>query len=201
MEHDNVPKNPGETTRQLNRAAHGDVAAGRDLFPVVYQELRRIASARLSGRRHGHTLQTTALVHEAYLRVLPRNERGWDSLGHFYFTAARAMRDIVVEEARRRVSLKRGGRDVRVPWEQVEAEARAAPAWGLEATPEEVIALDAVLARLEGVDADGHRLVLLRAYAGLSMPEIADAVGVPLRTVERKWRFLKVWLQRELGST
>jgi RNA polymerase sigma factor (TIGR02999 family) len=185
-----------EITELLNRAAQGDGAAAGEVFPAIYSELRRLASARLSRMPRGATLQTTALVHEAYLRIVDRNPHGWESVRHFYFTAARAMRDILVEEARRRTSLKRGAG--RAPVSLSEADAKAEEAWAFDTTPEEVLALDAALTKLEHEDEEGHRLVLLRYYTGLSLPEIAQILGASLRTIERRWRFLRVWLQREL---
>ncbi len=185
-----------EITRLLNRAARGDGAAAGDVFPAIYSELRRLASAKLSRMPRGGTLQTTALVHEAYLRIVDRNPQGWESTRHFYFTAARAMRDILVEEARSRTSLKRGaGSD---PVSLGEADTKAEEAWTFDTTPEEVLALDSALTKLEREDEEGHRLVLLRYYTGLSLPEIARLLGASLRTVERRWRFLRVWLQREI---
>jgi RNA polymerase sigma factor (TIGR02999 family) len=183
-----------EITELLNRAAQGDIAAAGEVFPVIYSELRRLASAKLSRMPHGATLQTTALVHEAYLRIVDRNPQGWESIRHFYFTAARAMRDILVEEARRRSSVKRGGGQAPAPLEEAES------AWAFDTTPEEVLALDSALTKLEQEDEEGHRLVLLRYYTGLSLPEIARVLGTSLRTVERRWRFLRVWLQRELET-
>lgn len=179
-----------EITRLLNRAASGDQEAARQVFPAIYQELRRLASAKAARLGHGETLQTTALVHEAYLRILGRNPSGWDGVRHFYFTAARAMRDILVEEARRRASGKRRGEREQVSIESI--------AQSLESSPEDVLALDAALTRLEREDPDGHRLVLLRSFAGLSVNEAAQVLGASVRTTERKWRFLRVWLAREL---
>lgn len=181
-----------EMTELLNRAAGGDSQAAQRVFPAIYDELRQLASARArSGNPHG-TLQTTALVHEAYLRLFGRPREGWEGMRHFYFTAARAMRDILVDHARRKGSQKRGGGRERIPLDDVTV--------AFEGPPEELLALDAAISRLEADDADGHRLVMLRFFAGLSMPEAAEVMGVPLRSLERKWRFLRVWLARELES-
>lgn len=180
-----------DITQLLNLAASGDAQAGRMVFPAVYAELRGIASARLAALPRGGTIQTTALVHEAYLRVVQRSPVGWDSLRHFYFAAARAMRDILVEEARRKTAQKRGGGLKDVPLDEE---------WAFEAAREDVLALDTALDRLERVDPDGHRLVLLRFYAGLKLTEIAELLGTSVKTAERKWRFLRVWLARELGA-
>lgn len=179
-----------ELTELLNRAAGGDAEAARDVFPLIYRELHGLAASRRARLPAGATLQTTALVHEAYLRVVARHPLGWESLRHFYFTAARAMRDILVEEARRRLAVRHGGGQTRVPFEE--------EAWGFEAEPERVLAVDAALTRLEVEDAAGHQLVLLRFYTGLTFPEIARVLNASLRTVERRWRFLRAWLAREI---
>lgn len=187
-----MPETP-DLTLLINRAASGDAEAARQVFPAVYRELRGIASARLAGLPRGGTLQTTALVHEAYLRVAERSPDGWQSAAHFYFAAARAMRDILVEEARRKTAAKRGGGVKALPFDD------EAP-WAFEATPDAVLALDAALQKLEREDPDGHRFVMLRTYAGLTIDEIAPLLGASSRTAERKWRFLRAWLARELDA-
>lgn len=179
-----------EITELLNRAAKGDADAVRDVFPAVYRELRQLASSKLSRVPPGGTLQTTALVHEAYLRIAGRNAEGWESARHFYFTAARAMRDILVEEARRKASEKRGGGRERVPLEEITLT--------VDGAPEEMLALDAALTKLEKEDPEGHKLVMLRFFTGLSMPEAAEVLQTPQRTLERRWRFLRAWLLREM---
>ncbi len=182
-----------EITRLINRAASGDDAAAREVFPAIYGELRGLASAKLSHFPPGGTLHTTALVHEAYLRVVDRNPAGWEGSRHFYFTAARAMRDILVEDARRKASRKHGGDQKRVDLDD-------AP-WIYDKTPEDVLALDAALSKLEKEDEEGHRVVFLHFYTGLTFPEIADLIGASLRAVERKWRFVRAWLARELEAS
>jgi RNA polymerase sigma factor (TIGR02999 family) len=189
-----VDETADQITGLLNLAAGGDAGAARRVFPAIYGELRRLASAKLARQPAGGTLRTTALVHEAYLRIVGRNPAGWENIRHFYFTAARAMRDILVEDARRRSSRKRGGGQERVPLDDVEAP------WGYDVSPEEVLALDAALEKLEKEDEEGHRLVLLRFYAGLTNTEIAELLEASVRTVERKWRFLRVWLVREMET-
>lgn len=179
-----------DVTELLNRAARGDAEAARAVFPAIYRELRKLASAKLSSVPPGGTVQTTALVHEAYLRVVGRHEHGWENIRHFYFTAARAMRDILIDEARRKGAGKRGGGAAHVPLEEITV--------SLDAPAEDVLALDAVLSRLEKTDPEGHQLVMLRFFAGLSVPEAAQVSGAPLRTVERRWRFLRAWLAREI---
>lgn len=181
-----------EMTRLLNRAAQGDDDAARRVFPVIYRELHGLASQRRRRLPAGATLQTTALVHEAYERIVRRHPTGWESLRHFYFTAARAMRDILVEAARRKLRRKRGGGAEIVP----EADAR----WIYASPPEDILALDAALKRLEAEDEEGYRLISLKFYAGLTLTEIAGVLGTSLRSTERRWRFLRVWLMRELAE-
>jgi RNA polymerase sigma factor (TIGR02999 family) len=181
-----------EVTELLNRAARGDAEAARAVFPVLYRELRQMASAKLARVPPGGTVRTTALVHEAYLRVVGRHADGWESIRHFYFTAARAMRDILIEEARRKGAGKRGGGATRVPLEEITA--------SLATAPEDVLALDAALGRLEKEDPEGHQLVMLRFFAGLSVDEAADVMGASVRTLERRWRFLRAWLAREVEA-
>lgn len=181
-----------EITRLLNRAAAGDNRAGNEVFPLLYAELRKLAASARAGLRRDQTLATTALVHEAYLRIAGRNADGWEGARHFYFTAVRAMRDILVEEARRKTSQKRGGGQADLSLDAAE--------WCYDSTPEDVLNLDAALRRLEGEDPDGHQLVVLRYYSGLSLPEIAELLETSLRTLERRWRFLRAWLARELES-
>lgn len=181
-----------EITALLNLAAQGDESAARRVFPAIYQELRQLAAAKGRGFAPGGTLQTTALVHEAYVRIVGRHPDGWAGARHFYFTAARAMRDILVEHARGKASQKRGGGQERIPLDELTIT--------LESAPDEVLAVDAALTKLEDDDPQGHRLVLLRFFTGLSMVEAARVMDVPLRTLERKWRFLRVWLARELEA-
>ncbi|HMQ21369.1 MAG TPA: ECF-type sigma factor [Planctomycetota bacterium] len=176
----------------LGKAATGDAAASDSLMPLVYGQLHRIAEARMRSLAPGQTLQATALVHEAYVRILGKEELDGLSRRHFFFLAARAMRDILVERARSRLSKKRGGELRRVEMEDVvEVEGMAR---------ENLLDLEAVLQRLEVEDAEGHRIVMLRFYAGLTHDEIADLLDVTTRTVERRWRFLRSWLASELES-
>lgn len=189
-------EDPGlEITSLLNRAASGDQDAAAKVFPRIYQELKKLASAKRAQLPHGETLATTALVHEAYLRVAERNPDGWAGARHFYFTAVRAMRDILVEEARRRSSRKRGGGAEEIPIDEIPLDEIS---WMFDSTPEEVLALDAALSKLEGEDPEGHQLLVLHYYGGLTFAEIADLLDTPLRTIERRCRFLRAWLAREL---
>jgi RNA polymerase sigma factor (TIGR02999 family) len=181
-----------QLTLLLHRAAAGDRQAASELLPLVYGELRRLARDRLRKLPPGQTLQATALVHEAYLRVVDRPEEDWEGRRHFFFVAARAMRDILVEDARRKSALRRGGDQVRIELADGALEV-AAPA-------DRVLTLDLGLQRLEAADPEGYELVMLRFFTGLTLPEIADAWGRSLRTVERKWRFVRSWLAREMEA-
>jgi RNA polymerase sigma factor (TIGR02999 family) len=188
-----TPQDGGvEITELLNRAAQGDADAVRDVFPAIYAELRSLASAKLARIPPGATIQTTVLVHEAYIRIVDRRREGWESIRHFYFTAARAMRDILIEDARRKFAGKRGGGKPRVPLEEITLT--------LDAPAEDVLALGEALARLESADPAGHQLVMLRFFAGLSVAEAAEVLGSSVRTLERRWRFLRAWLAHAIGA-
>lgn len=179
-------------SRMLAAAARGDQEAARDLLPLVYEELRRLARARLKRVPPGQTLQPTALVHEAYLRVVRDGDPGWDGRGHFFAAAARAMRDIIVEQARRKMALKRGGGLRRIDAEHAEAI--------IEPPSDEVLAVDEAVQRLEKDDPRKGQIVNLRYFARLTTAETATALGVSVGTVEREWRYIRAWLQRELES-
>jgi RNA polymerase sigma factor (TIGR02999 family) len=181
-----------DITQVLHAAAHGDSGAAARLLPLVYDELRALAGARMRDTPPGQTLQATALVHEAYLRLLGSGDSSWTNRGHFFYAAARAMRDILVEEARRKATLKRGGDRARVDLRDVVI--------SIETPADDMLALDEVLARLEREDPRKHRLVMLRSFAGLSAEEAAQALDISLRTVERDWRYIKAWLHKELSS-
>lgn len=178
-------------TELLAAAADGDPDAVNELFPLVYDELRAVAARRLKKLPPGQTLQTTALVHEAYLR-LAESPIPWEGRAHFFNTAAQVMRNVLVDAARRKGSQKRGGDRKRVDLEFA----------GVVIEPPEgdVLAIDEALAKLEGQDPDKAQLVLLRYFIGLTTDETADVLGVSASTVERQWRFIRAWLLRELGS-
>lgn len=183
-----------DVTQMLSRIEAGEQAAAEELLPVVYEELRRLASQQLSQERSDLTLQATALVHEAYLRLVnvPDPQR-WDSRRHFFAAAAEAMRRILVESARRRRSLKRGGRAHSLDIEEIDA---AAPELSSD-----VLAVDEALDRLMEVDAEAARLVHLRYFAGLTLAEAAHALQIPPRTADRLWAYAKAWLHRELRGS
>lgn len=176
----------------LRAAQGGDRAAAEQLLPLVYEELRRLAESRMRRAAPGQTLQPTALVHEAYLRLVRGEDPGWSGRGHFFGAAARAMRNIMVEQARRYQTQKRGGGRKAAPLDGEPAEAPVDPA--------ETLALDETLNRLERLDSRKAQIVSLRVYAGLTNEQIASALEISSRTVEREWRFARAWLRRELGS-
>ena len=183
---------PHDVTRVLEAAADGNEKAAAQLLPLVYQELRRLAAVRMSKTPPGHTLQPTALVHEAFLRIAGERDSRWDGRKHFFFAASRAMRDILVERARNRASLKRGGHLKRVDLAEIDP--------STEPPPAEMLALDEALKKLESEDAEKARLVMLRFFTGLTNEETATVLGVSVPTVERRWRFARAWLRREIGG-
>ncbi len=179
-------------TMLLNAASQGDRDAAREVLPLVYDELRKLAQRRLAHVPPGQTLQATALVHEAYLRVVGDTDPGWQGRGHFFGAAAQAMRDILVERARRRDRIKHGGGRKRV---ELSDDAVSIDDPGLD-----MIALDEALKSLEATDPRKARIVMLRFFTGLSIEEIAELLEVSSRTVEREWRFTRAWLSKELAS-
>ena len=179
-----------DLTRLLGAAAAGDPRAAADLLPLVYAELRELAAARLAGEQPGHTLQPTALVHEAYLRLV--GGQAFDGRGHFFAAAAEAMRRILVEKARRRRRLRHGGHLRRQP---LDPDDRAAPE---PADPTDLLAVDEALTRLEAVSPRKAGLVKLRYFAGLTLPEAAELLGVSRSTAEADWTYAKAWLKREM---
>ncbi len=176
--------------RTFHSARGGDKEAAARLVPLLYDELRALARSLLRRRPPGQTLQPTALVHEAYLRLAGTEDPGWEGKGHFFAAAARAMRDILVDEARRKAAQKRGGDRERVELEGVAA--------SIEPPEEDILALEEALGRLEKGDPRKGQLVTLRYFAGLSMGEAAAVLGVSLSTVEREWRYARAWLYREV---
>jgi RNA polymerase sigma factor (TIGR02999 family) len=178
-------------TRILSAIEQGDPRAAEQLLPLVYEELRKLAAQRLAQEKPGQTLQPTALVHEAYLRLVDVEKApSWNSRGHFFAAAAEAMRRILVENARRKRSLKHGGGRARADLDQAE------PAW--PERREDVLALDEALTRLAATDPVAARLVQLRHFAGLTQPEAAEVLGVSARTAGRLWAFARAWLRREV---
>jgi RNA polymerase sigma factor (TIGR02999 family) len=166
------------------------------LLPIVYEELRRLAAAYLRRERPGQTLQPTALVHEAYLRLMKDRPDRWQNRAHFCAIAAHSMRQILIERARARGAQKRGGAQPRVTLDEalVAADGRESPSVDL-------IALDEALARLEAIDAEQARLVELRFFGGLTIEETAQAMNISPATVKRHWTLARAWLARELAAT
>lgn len=188
-----APRSPGdEVERLLARAGAGDRQALADLMPFVYEELRRIAARYMRRERPGQTIQTTALVHEAYLRLVKDRARDWRTRAHFVGVAANAMRQILVERARARGAAKRGGGEPRITIDEEAVAARPAPV--------DVEALDQALARLARLDARQARIVELRFFGGLNVDEAAEAMGVSPATVKRDWTLARAWLRRELDG-
>ena len=181
-----------EVTRILETIENGNQQAAEELLPLVYDELRRLAQYRMSRLAPGQTLQATALVHEAYMRVVGGEDPGWDSRAHFFGAAAQAMRNIVVDRARRRGRIKHGGGFKRVDLNEATL--------GGEQDAGDVLALDEALKQLEQTDARKGRIVTLRYFGGLAMDEIASLLDVSTRTIEREWRFARAWLRRELSG-
>jgi RNA polymerase sigma factor (TIGR02999 family) len=182
-----------EVTRILSAIEQGDSHASAQLLPLVYEELRMLAAQRLTQEAPGQTLQATALVHEAYLRLVDADKvQRWDSRGHFFAAAAEAMRRILVEQARRKRRIRHGGEKNRIDLE--EACSLVQP------QSEDLLALDEALTRLAVLNPSRAEVVKLRFFAGLNMPEIAHALGVSLPTVERYWAFARTWLYAELNS-
>ena len=181
-----------DVTLLLKRLSSGDEQALAELIPQIYDELRRLASFYLQSERVNHTLQTTALVHEAYLRLVDQKQVEWSNRNHFFGVAAQMMRRILVDHARKHVSLKRGGSFSRISLEQAAVFSRE--------RPRELIAVDELLTRLASLDPQGSRIVELRFFAGLSLEETAEVMGLSSAKVRREWRAAKAWLTREIGK-
>lgn len=183
-----VVPDSGEVTRLLGNLRGGDQAAHDELYPLVYGELRRVAQRVLSSERAGHTLQATALVNEAYLKLA--HAGGAENRLHFIRIAARAMRQVLVDHARRKLADKRGGDVIHTVVDDKPI--------GLDARPEELMALDQALERLEKQDPRLRQIVECRFFGGLTEGEMADLLGVTTRTVQRDWAKARAWLYREL---
>jgi RNA polymerase sigma factor (TIGR02999 family) len=180
-----------DVTRLLSAAESGDPKAAAELLPLVYDELRKLAAARLADEKPGQTLQATALVHEAYLRLVGTEAvTSWDGRGHFFAAAAEAMRRILIDRARRRRRPKHGGGRGRVDLDSAAA---------IDGGPcDDLLALDEALAKFAAVEPLKAELVKLRFFAGLTVPEAAAALGISVATAERHWTYARVWLYAEL---
>ena len=184
---------PDDVTQMLTRAARGEESAAANLLPLVYDNLRALAGSYFQVERSDHTLQPTALVHEAYVKLVGSEQTDWKDRAHFFAVAASAMRQILADHARRKKAAKRGGGQHRVTLT------------GLKTPPDletqiDLIALDEALASLAAAYPDQARIVELRFLAGLSVDEVAHVLGVSESTVERKWRMARAWLRRGLSG-
>jgi RNA polymerase sigma factor (TIGR02999 family) len=191
-----------EVTRILSAIEQGDPHAAKQLLPLVYDALRQLAAQKLAHEKPGQTLQATALVHEAYLRLVAKPEAEsadaeahWDSRGHFFAAAAEAMRRILVEKARRKQRLRHGGKIRKHPLQEHEP-AIAAPVDAVD-----LLALNEALDRLEATSARKAQLVKLRYFAGFTLPEVAAMLGVSQSTAEADWTYAKAWLKREMEQS
>ncbi len=181
-----------EITRILSSIQQGDPHAADQLLPLVYDELRKLAAQRMADERGDHTLQPTALVHEAYLRLLAgaQPQAGWDSRGHFFAAAAEAMRRILIDAARTRLARKRGGAWKRIDLNQVDLAGRAAP--------DDLLELDDTLDKLAKVDPTACQVVKLRFFAGLSIDQAGTMLGLSRTAAYERWAFARAWLHSEL---
>jgi len=178
-------------TELLRAAQAGDAASAERLLAVVYEQLRQLARARMAHLPSGQTLQPTALVHEAYLRLTDKSDVTWESRQHFFFAAARAMRDILVEQARRKAGPVRDGARRREELDEACAV--------FEPPGENVLAVHEALEELEKKDPLKAQIVLLRYFSGLTMDETAEVLGLSASTLDRKWRYIRAWLLERLG--
>ena len=182
-----------EVTRILSAIERGDPHAAEQLLPLVYDELRKLAAQKLAQEKPGQTLQATALVHEAYLRLVGQDEaQHWNSRGHFFAALGEAMRRILVEQARRRVATKRRGQGLR---EVLDPDAIAAPG-----PDEQVLAVHDALDELAQADRDAAVLVKLRFFGGMTMAEVADVLGISVRSAQDLWSYARTWLRRRMRS-
>ena len=182
-----------DVTRMLEAMQRGEAQAAEELLPLVYDELRRIAAHKMAQESAGHTLQATALVHEAWLRMVGDGNERFAGRAHFFAVAAEAMRRILVESARRKRSLKRGA--------GAEREELNESHFVQTAPSDEMLAVDEALDLLAAEDATSADLVKLRYFVGMTMEEAAVALGLPLRTAERLWTYARAWLRRRIGET
>ena len=183
---------PNEITQVFQAIKRGEGRASEELLPLVYDELRRLAMARMAQEAVGQTLQATALVHEAWLRMVGDGDRTWQNRAHFFGSAAEAMRRILVENARRKSRLKRGGGQLRLDIEDLDLAAT---------TPDEkVLLMNDALEQLQGEDPEKARIVVLKFFGGLTNQEVATSLDVTERTVERQWAYAKAWLLEKIRT-
>lgn len=193
VEPSRTPDESGEVTRLLAQASGGNVEALNEVFPLVYDELRRIAHQRMRAERDGHTLNTTALVHEAYLKLVDQTRVEWRSRTHFYAVASEAMRRILVNYAHARRAAKRGGDSVHVPLDEALVSLS-------DEQVDELIEVDEALTRLQAFNPRGAKVLVHRLFGGFGHAEIAEIMGISEATVRRSWSAAKAWLRGELGG-
>ena len=181
-----------DVTRILNAIEQGDAKATDELLPLMYEELRLLAAQKLSQEKPGQTLQATALVHEAYIRLVGDEPQSWENRGHFFAAAAEAMRRILVENARRKGREKRGGERKRIELDEV--------CLAADASPDGLIALDEALSRLAAKDPEAARLIELTCFGGLTLEQSAEVLGVSSRMAYRHWAFARAWLYAALAE-
>jgi RNA polymerase sigma factor (TIGR02999 family) len=186
-------ENSEELTETIIAAKTGDRKAAAELMPLLYGELRALGRVLIGRQPPGQTLQATALVHEAYAKLIGREDPGWDGRGHFFGAAARAMREILVDQARRRAAAKRGGNLKRRDLESDDLP--------IESPVEDILALDEALKKLELQDPEKSEIVTLRFFAGMTMEEIAHELNTSKSSVERQWRYIRAWLYKELDES
>src|SRR5512134_2709528 len=181
-----------DITLMLQAVARGERQASSDLLPLVYEELRRLAGARMANELAGQTLQPTALVHEAWLRLVGDGDRTWQNRAHFFGAAAEAMRRILIERARHKSRLKHGGGQARLNIEDLEL---------AQTTPDDkVLLVDEALERLKAEDPELERMVVLKFFGGLNNEEIAEALGLAPRSFDRQWAYARAWLFRYISE-
>jgi RNA polymerase sigma factor (TIGR02999 family) len=190
--HQEVPKDAENITDLLVSYGRGDKESLDKLMPVVYDELRRQAARYLRREQAGHTLQTTALIHEAYVRLVDQRNVQWQNRAHFFGIAAQMMRRILVDHARTKKRAKRGGSDIRVSLDDATV--------AVKGQDLDVVAVDEALTRLEKIDEQQSRVVELRFFSGLTVEETAEVMGISPATVKREWSMARAWLHRELSG-
>ena len=181
-----------EVTRIITSIQQGNAQAADELLPLVYQELRRLAAQRMKKEKPGQTLQATALVHEAYIRLVGSEGQNWDGRTHFFAAAAEAMRRILIENARRKKRLKHGGDRQKVDLDQAEL--------AIDGPCDDLIALDEALEKLANTDKASADLLKLRFFAGLTMEQAANILGIGRRTADRNWAYARAWLYRAINK-
>jgi len=187
-------RRPSEVTRILDAIRGGDEQAADQLLPLVYEQLRALARQQMAREPAGHTLQATALVHEAYLRLVGEGSVSWNSRGHFYAAAAQAMRRILVERARRVGRQRHGGGRRRITLESLAGEGR-------EESQADILAVDQALQRLKAIDQQGYDVTMLRYFTGLTIEQTARAMDLTPRQVRRNWDFARLWLYQQIQAT